>query len=97
VMQPGTIAALIVFENTWAAPFRQRRHGRRRGADRQPRIPAADVIDALDASKQARATDGTGEHHARVAARDHADSGRRRYGQRRRRTGPAASGAQVRR
>ena len=21
VMQPGTIAALIVFENTWAAPF----------------------------------------------------------------------------
>ena len=48
-MTPGSTAALIVFENTWAAPFvaAVRSHGGELVASM--RIPAQDVIDALDA------------------------------------------------
>jgi hypothetical protein len=47
-LEPGTLAALIVFENTWAAPFvRALRHS---GGElvASARIPAADVIAALE-------------------------------------------------
>jgi hypothetical protein len=48
-LEPGTAAVLIVYENTWAAPFVSA--VRRNGGivvDNQ-RIPAADVIAALEA------------------------------------------------
>jgi hypothetical protein len=48
-MQPGTVAALLLYENAWAIPF----VGAARAAGGEviasARIPAQDVIDALDA------------------------------------------------
>ncbi len=48
-MAPGTIAALIVYENAWAAPFVGA--ARRAGGEliATARIPAQDLMDALDA------------------------------------------------
>jgi hypothetical protein len=48
-LEPGTSAALLVYENTWAAPFASavRRSGGQLVAS--GRIPIADVLDALDA------------------------------------------------
>ena len=48
-MTPGSTAALIVFENSWAIPFVRavRSHGGELVASM--RIPAKDVMDALDA------------------------------------------------
>ena len=48
-LEPGTSAALLVFENTWAAPFvaAVRRSGGELVAS--GRIPAEDVLAALDA------------------------------------------------
>jgi len=48
-LTPGSTAALIVYENAWAAPFvaAVRSHGGEMIA--RMRIPAQDVIDALDA------------------------------------------------
>lgn len=48
-LAPGTTAALIVYENSWAAPFvaAARRNGGEMVAS--VRIPASDVMDALDA------------------------------------------------
>jgi Family of unknown function (DUF6325) len=48
-MEPGTAAALIVYENTWAIPFVAA--ARRAGAQvvASARIPANVVMDALDA------------------------------------------------
>jgi hypothetical protein len=48
-MQPGTLAALIVYENTWAVPFVAA--ARESGGEliASARIPAQDVMDALDA------------------------------------------------
>jgi len=48
-LSPGTTAALLVFENAWAAPFvaAARKNGGELVASM--RIPAQDVIDALDA------------------------------------------------
>lgn len=48
-LRPNTIAVLIVYENTWAAPFVAA--ARRAGGElvAGARIPAQDVIDALDA------------------------------------------------
>ena len=48
-MTPGTTAALLVFENAWAAPFVAA--ARKNGGEvvASMRIPASDVIDALDA------------------------------------------------
>ena len=52
VMEPGRLAALIVYENTWAIPFvaAARESGGELVAG--ARIPAQDVIDALDALEQ---------------------------------------------
>lgn len=51
VLEPGTSAALLVFENTWAAPFvaAVRRSGGELVAS--GRIPAEDVLAALDAAE----------------------------------------------
>jgi Family of unknown function (DUF6325) len=57
-IEPGSAAALIVYENRWAAPFvaAVRRNGGVPVAFE--RIPAQDVIDALDAldAEEARAS-----------------------------------------
>jgi dihydroorotase-like cyclic amidohydrolase len=51
-LEPGTVAALIVFENTWAIPFvgAALRAGGQVVAS--ARIPAEDVMAALDALEQ---------------------------------------------
>lgn len=48
-MRPGTVAALIVYENTWAIPFVAA--AREAGGEliAGGRIPAQDVMDALEA------------------------------------------------
>ena len=48
-MAPGTLAALIVYENTWAIPFVAA--AREAGGEMvaSARIPAQDVMDVLDA------------------------------------------------
>lgn len=48
-LEPGTVAALIVYENTWAAPFVAA--ARRNGGDvvASGRIPAADVMEVIEA------------------------------------------------
>jgi hypothetical protein len=48
-MEPGTLAVLIVYENTWAVPFVAA--ARESGGEliAGARIPAQDVMDALDA------------------------------------------------
>lgn len=50
-LEPGTAAALLVFENTWAAPFAAavRRSGGQLVAS--GRIPVDDVLAALDAAE----------------------------------------------
>ena len=52
VLEPGTSAALLVFENSWAAPFVSavRRSGGQLVAS--GRIPAQDLLDALDAAEE---------------------------------------------
>jgi uncharacterized membrane protein len=51
VLEPGTSAALLVFENAWAAPFvaAVRRSGGELVAS--GRIPAEDILAALDAAE----------------------------------------------
>jgi len=51
VLEPGTSAALLVYENTWAAPFASavRRSGGQLVAS--GRIPAEDFLAALDAAE----------------------------------------------
>ena len=49
---PGTVAALIVYENTWAAPLVAAVRGSGGELVASARIPAADVIAALDALEQ---------------------------------------------
>lgn len=48
-MEPGTVAALLVYENAWAVPFVAAT--RRAGGEviASARIPAQDIMDALDA------------------------------------------------
>lgn len=48
-MQPGTLAALIVYENTWAIPFVAAALESGGQMIAGGRIPAEDVMDALDA------------------------------------------------
>lgn len=50
-LEPGTSAALLIFENTWAGPFAAavRRSGGQLVAS--GRIPVADVLAALDAAE----------------------------------------------
>jgi hypothetical protein len=52
-MEPGTVAVLMVYENTWAVPFvgAALRAGGQMIAT--SRLPAQDVIDALDALESA--------------------------------------------
>ena len=52
-IEPGAAAVLIVFENTWAAPFATavRRNGGRMLAFE--RVAAQDLLDALDAAEAA--------------------------------------------
>jgi hypothetical protein len=51
VLEPGTSAALLVYENTWAAPFASavRRSGGQLVAS--GRIPVEDLLAALDAAE----------------------------------------------
>lgn len=55
-IEPGTSAAMIVYENSWAAPFAAavRRNGGRLIASE--RIGTQDLIDALDAAEATAAT-----------------------------------------
>lgn len=48
-MAPGTMAALIVYENTWAVPFVAAAHRAGGQLIASERIPAQAIIDALDA------------------------------------------------
>lgn len=48
IMEPGTIAALLVYENAWAVPFVAAAMGAGGRAVASTRIPATDVIEALD-------------------------------------------------
>jgi uncharacterized membrane protein len=48
-MEPGTVAALIVFENTWAAPFVAAARNSGGEVIASARIPATDVMAALEA------------------------------------------------
>lgn len=48
-MEPGTVAALIVYENVWAIPFVAAARDAGGEVIASARIPAQDIIDALDA------------------------------------------------
>jgi hypothetical protein len=48
-MAPGTVAALIVYENSWAIPFVAAARDAGGQLIASARIPAQDVMDALDA------------------------------------------------
>ena len=50
-MQPGTVAALIVYENAWAIPFVAAARDAGGQLIASARIPAQDVMDALDAAE----------------------------------------------
>jgi uncharacterized membrane protein len=50
-LEPGTSAALLVFENTWAAPFVAAVHRSGGQLVASGRIPAEDVLAALDAAE----------------------------------------------
>jgi len=47
-MQPNTVAALIVYENSWAIPFVAAARNSGGELIASARIPAADVMDALE-------------------------------------------------
>jgi len=47
-MSPGTVAALIVYENTWAAPFVAAARGSGGEVIASARIPATEVMAALE-------------------------------------------------
>jgi hypothetical protein len=53
-MQPGTMAVLIVFENAWAAPFVAAARDAGGEMIASERIPAQDVINALDRLEASR-------------------------------------------
>jgi hypothetical protein len=57
VLEPGRLAALVVYENTWAVPFVAA--AREAGGElvAGARIPAQDVMDALDALESLQATE----------------------------------------
>jgi uncharacterized membrane protein len=52
-LEPGTSAAILVFENTWAAPFVAAVHRSGGQLVASGRIPADDVLAALDAAEAA--------------------------------------------
>lgn len=51
-MRPGTVAALIVYENTWAVPFVTAARANGGEVIASARIPAVDLMAALDALEQ---------------------------------------------
>jgi uncharacterized membrane protein len=51
VLEPGTSAALLVFENTWAAPFVAAVRSSGGELVASGRIPAEDILAALDAAE----------------------------------------------
>jgi hypothetical protein len=55
-MQPGTLAALIVYENTWAIPFVAAALESGGSLIAGGRIPAQDVMEVLDALEALEAT-----------------------------------------
>ncbi|MEV4262575.1 DUF6325 family protein [Kribbella sp. NPDC049584] len=55
-MQPGTLAALIVYENTWAIPFVAAAVESGGQMIAGGRIPAQDVMDVLDALETLEST-----------------------------------------
>ncbi|MCW2533256.1 MAG: hypothetical protein JWP62_2826 [Blastococcus sp.] len=56
-MRPGTLAVLIVYENTWAVPFVAAARNSGGEMIASARIPAQDVMDALDALEATEAPD----------------------------------------
>jgi hypothetical protein len=56
VLQPGTMAALLVFENSWAAPFVAAALDAGGEVVATERIPASDLIAALDELDEAAKT-----------------------------------------
>lgn len=52
-MEPGTVAALIVYENTWAIPFVAAAMEADGQVIASARIPAQDVMEVLDALESA--------------------------------------------
>jgi hypothetical protein len=52
-LEPGTSAALLVYENLWAAPFAAAVRGSGGQLVASGRIPVQDLIDALDAAETA--------------------------------------------
>ena len=59
-MQPGTLAALIVYENTWAIPFVAAALESGGTLIAGGRIPAQDVMEVLDALETLEATTSGG-------------------------------------
>lgn len=55
-MTPNTVGALIVYENTWAIPFVAAARSSGGELIASARIPATDVMDALDALESVDAT-----------------------------------------
>src|SRR5688500_4467648 len=55
-MEPGTLAVLLVYENTWAVPFVAAAMDSGGELIAGARIPAQDVMDALDALEALEAT-----------------------------------------
>ena len=67
-MEPGTLAVLIVYENTWAVPFVGAAMDSGGQLIAGARIPAQDVMDALDALEAMEAS-GAPDPRQPVAAR----------------------------
>jgi len=55
IMDPGTVAALFVYENTWAVPFVGAAIDANAEVISSARIPAMEVMEALDALEAADA------------------------------------------
>jgi hypothetical protein len=53
-MQPGTMAALIIFENAWAVPFVAAARDAGGEMIASERVPAQDVMEALDRLETSR-------------------------------------------
>jgi uncharacterized membrane protein len=53
-MSPGTVAALIVYENRWAEPFVAAARNSGGEVIASARIPAADIMEALEALEAAK-------------------------------------------
>jgi hypothetical protein len=68
LIEPGKVVALLVWENTWAAPFVTAM--RRAGADiiASGRIPASDVIELLDALEVEQADETAAAEEAEAQA-----------------------------